>query len=289
MTTSIFKSFFIVTASLGWVHAQNQTDPILGHETLGDGPEKVIVLHDWLGNADTWNPVKPYLKNQAYTFVFAEVRGYGRSKAIIGDYTVDEIAGDVLRLAKHLGMARFHFIGHSMTGMVGQKLAIDDENRAIARLISAVLVTPITATGYPATAEDRQFFESVPHNQQVTAQAFAGLTGGRHLPAWGRHKAALNIASSTKEAMQGYRVMVLDGGFELLARQTLASTPMLVIGGRHDLPGVQEDYLRKTMPLMFPASEIKIIEAAGHYPTDETPIELATLIIDFLDRHRQDD
>jgi len=256
--------------------------PLLGHEILGDGPEKVIVLHDWLGNAETWNPVKPYLDTETFTFVFTEVRGYGRSQGLSGAYTAAEIANDVRRLVGYLGYGAFHLIAHSMTGMAAHRLAVDAVRDASLKLGKVIAVTPITAAGYPASDADRDFFAAIPHNPDVTTAAFDGLTGGRYLNSWSRHKASLNIASATERSMQGYREMVVDGGFFDEARSVQPTTPMLVIGGRHDLPGAQEDYLREVVPKMFPNAKIRIIEASGHYPMDETPIQLATFIDEFL-------
>jgi len=256
--------------------------PILGHETVGVGAQKVIVLHDWLGNAQTWDPIKPYLNEDQFTFVFADVRGYGMSKDLSGAYTADEIASDVLRLADHLNYNEFHFIGHSMNGMTGFRLAM----RADQRITSLILVTPILASGYPASQEDRDFFAAIPHNPEVTAQAFAGLTGGRYLSTWGQHKANINITTSTEDAMQGYRRMVVDGGFEEELHNEPLTTPTLIIAGRHDLPGVRPEYLQKVAPTLLKDVDIEVLEASGHYPMDETPIALVTLIDRFLGQQR---
>jgi hypothetical protein len=60
----------------------------------------------------------------------------------------------------------------------------------------------------------------------------------------------------------------------------------LVIGGRQDLPGFQEQHLRKTFGEWYAHVDFVFVTDAGHYPMLETPIYLAMLIEGFLDNHR---
>ena len=49
------------------------------------------------------------------------------------------MASDVLTLADNLGWKRFHIVGHSMSGMLAQRVVLDGQER----IISAVLNTPV--------------------------------------------------------------------------------------------------------------------------------------------------
>jgi 3-oxoadipate enol-lactonase len=97
----------------------------LGYTTLGHGDERVLMLHDWSCDHTTYDPVTPFLDGTRFTYVFADLRGYGLSRQIEGKYTVEEASRDSLELAASLGWSRFHVIGHSMTGMVSQRIALD--------------------------------------------------------------------------------------------------------------------------------------------------------------------
>jgi pimeloyl-ACP methyl ester carboxylesterase len=60
----------------------NPTNPILdglGHFIHGHGAEKVLALHDWMGDAANFEPLLPYLDLRRYTYAFADLRGYGSS------------------------------------------------------------------------------------------------------------------------------------------------------------------------------------------------------------------
>ncbi|WP_044560372.1 alpha/beta fold hydrolase, partial [Azospirillum sp. B4] len=64
------------------------TADILGVTLHGTGPEPVLVLHDWLGDASTYAPMRPYLDGKRYTYAFADLRGYGRSVHLRGACTI---------------------------------------------------------------------------------------------------------------------------------------------------------------------------------------------------------
>ena len=80
--------------------------------------------------------------------------------------------------------------------------------------------------------------------------------------------------------------MWLQTDFSDQVRQADIKTPFLVIGGRQDLPGFQEQHLRKTFGEWYAHVDLAFVTDAGHYPMQETPIYLATLIEGFLELHR---
>ena len=262
--------------------AGDADQPILGYETFGSGSEKVLVLHDWMGDAANYEPMKAYLDGDAFTFVFADLRGYGRSRELKGQYTVEEIAGDTLALVNKLGWDRFHVVGHSMTGMAVQRLAIDDWTSGAKRVKSVVAITPVSADGYPATDEDREFLWSAIHNEEVSKMAFGALTGAKLGDSWASAKTIRNIETSDAEAMKGYYKMWLDTDFSDEAAAAQMQTPIRVIGGRNDLPGFLEPKLKSSFGAWYPNAELRFITDTGHYPMQETPAYLAALIQEFL-------
>jgi pimeloyl-ACP methyl ester carboxylesterase len=86
---------------------------MLGHETLGTGPTTVIVMNDWLCDTSTWDDARAYLDGARFTWVFADLRGYGRSKQLAGQFTLTEAAADVIALADALQCRSFALVGHS--------------------------------------------------------------------------------------------------------------------------------------------------------------------------------
>lgn len=266
--------------------AMGQDAPILGHSVYGQGEEKVMVFHDWMGDAANYEPLIPYLDPVSYTYVFADIRGYGKSRHLAGAYSAEEVAADAFRLANTLGWKRFHVIGHSMTGMAVQRMAVDDRISGAKRLKSVIAITPVSADGYPADEGTKKFLWDLIGNRNLSEQGFFALTGQRLSPAWGRVKTNRHFQTSTEDALKGYYRMWLETDFSAEARKAKVDTPFLVIGGRQDLPGFQEPHLRKTLGVLYPNVEFTFITDAGHYPMHETPVYLASLIEKYLAAHR---
>lgn len=70
-----------------------------------------------------WQPQADALKH-AYRVVRYDQRGHGASDVPTGPYTLEQLGGDVIGLADHLGLGTFHFCGLSMGGITGQWLGI---------------------------------------------------------------------------------------------------------------------------------------------------------------------
>lgn len=270
---------FLMVTSLGGAAAD---EPVLGHFTYGNGAEKVLVLHDWMGNARNYDALVPHLDGRTFTYVFADLRGYGASRAIAGEHTVVEAALDAFRLADSLGWERFHLIGHSMSGMIVQRMAIDDWTSGRKRLKSVVGITPVPASGVALDAELTGFVTAVVHNPELTAQYAAAVTGGHATAAFAATMAARQIDENDADAMQGYRLMWTGTDFAIEAEAAKVGTPMLVIGGRLDLPFYSEEAFGQTFAKWYPNVGFRYIADAGHYLPIETPAFLAALIEEFL-------
>ena len=103
-----------------------------------DGPDDrpVIVLSHSLGlDHGMWDQqaadLQPHFRVLRY-----DTRGHGASTAPPGDYTIAELAGDMLALVDALGIRRFAFCGLSLGGMIGQWLAVNAGDR-VSHLILA--------------------------------------------------------------------------------------------------------------------------------------------------------
>lgn len=118
---------------------------ISDYEHVGEGEHPVIGLHGWFGSATAWRPLLPHLDGSRFHYVFPDHRGYGARKSVVGEYSLVEAAGDVLALADELGFDRFSLVGHSMGGIVMQRVLAD----APERVRALVGVSPVPASGVP--------------------------------------------------------------------------------------------------------------------------------------------
>lgn len=245
---------------------------LLGHLRHGSGPETVVVLHEWMGDHRNYQPMLPYLSPAACSWVFADLRGYGLSRAIAGAFTLDEAIGDVTRLMDGLGVGRFHVVGHSMTGMLAPALA----RRLGDRVAGVVAIAPVPVSGFRADAAALAGMTALIDDDDALRAAIDLRTAGRYGGGWIEAKLAMTRAATTRAAMAGYLRMFT--GTDVSAEVAGLATPVTVILGAHDLPCYREEAIRPLFAPWYPRLEIAVSREAGHYPMLETPVLLAALI-----------
>jgi 3-oxoadipate enol-lactonase len=105
------------------------------YDDIGPAQGPVVVMSGSLAaDLSMWDAQAASLSAD-YRVVRYDTRGHGRTQATEGDYSLDLLADDVLGLMDAIGVGRFHFIGLSLGGMIGQVLGA----RAADRLVSLTL------------------------------------------------------------------------------------------------------------------------------------------------------
>ena len=59
---------------------------MIGYRLVGNGANRIVVLHGWLGDSSVFDPMLPALDGDRFSFAFLDYRGYGRSRQIAGDH-----------------------------------------------------------------------------------------------------------------------------------------------------------------------------------------------------------
>lgn len=247
----------------------------LKYEAIGNGPSRVLVIHDWSQDVSSNDLIKPYLNQDTFTFVFADVRGYGKSKDLVGNYTLDEVVGDIADLADALGWAKFSLVSHSMSGMIAQKAMVDIPNR----LNRVVLTTPVPASGLKADDETFAFLLSMATNDEAFKGGMHGLTSSRYGDEWVSYKLTRNRATVNANAMIAYCHMWAKTDFSDEMKDL--STPVFVIYGKYDSENLRHDALAPMFANWFPNLSTYVCDS-GHYPMQEMPVEYAHVLQEYL-------
>ncbi len=247
----------------------------VGFSTIGDGPIRVIVLHGWLSDSGVYDQVKPFLDPAKYSLAFMDFRGYGLSEAFSGDYSIDEIAQDAVSVADDLGWDKFHVVGHSMGGMVMQKIAL----LAPERVISGVAAAPVPASGFGLDADTAAFFQSSGDDDAALAEIFNILTGKLHASSVMNVLVERARAGTSKAAYLGYLNAWTNTNFadDVAAVQA----PVLVLAGAHD-GALGPEHMKETYMIQLKDVRMEVIDGAGHYPMLETPMEFFTKLDAYL-------
>jgi len=237
----------------------------------GYGKKRVLFLHGWLSDHHIFDPVAPLLPQHEYTLAHMDYRGYGLNRHLAGTYTADEIATDALELCDGLGWKEFQAVGHSMGGMVIQKMAL----MAPGRVTSAVAVTPVPASGFPIDEQTRAFFEGSADDDEALTAIFNTLTGERHSKRFLERLTRAARCAIERQAYLGYLKTWTTTDFS--AEVSQLKTPIHVIGGAKD-GALGPAFLEKTYLKQVPHIAMTVMSEAGHYPMLETPASFFTLL-----------
>lgn len=252
----------------------------LGFDLYGAGSQRIIVLNDWLCDTSTWDPAQPYLDSSTFTWAFADLRGYGRSRALRGECAVEEGASDVLALADHLRWERFTIIGHSMSTLVASHLA----QTAPDRITSAVLLTPPPPSSFGYDDGTHAALRAVAlGDDERRMKALEVMLGSRLSAGWRRFKIDRWRATSEPEMVAGYLAMFGVRG--LPDRSTAITRPVLALTGEEDAPPMRRASVERLFAPLCAKLELASIAESGHYPMQECPPRLVALVEDFLRRN----
>ena len=251
---------------------------MLGHDLQGQGARGVIVLNDWLCDTSTWDGARAYLDGGRFTYAFADLRGYGRSKEQAGSFTIEEAAADVLALADALGWRRFAIVGHSMSSLIALHLG----QHAPDRIERVVVLTPPPPAGMGADDATLAYLHAAARaDDETRLKTMRHLNGGRLSEGWTAFKAARWRATANPEAVAAYATMYARRGLPEPTKKIAA--PILAVTGEKDAEPMRRAPVSKLLaPLAEGDLTVVAIAESGHYPMQEAPPLLVAIVERFL-------
>jgi pimeloyl-ACP methyl ester carboxylesterase len=249
---------------------------VLGHETVGAGPIGVVVTNDWLCDTSTWDGARAYLDRRRFTWAFADLRGYGRSRGRDGQFALKEAAADVLDLADALGWRRFAIVGHSMSSLVALHLAQHHADR----IERAVVLAPPPPTGFGVDAATLEAMGALVRGDDARRIAWMRSRGDGLSEGWTRFKAERWRATSDVEAVVGYAAMFARDG--LPQPEAKIACPLLAVTGERDPEPMRRAAATGYLAPLCDRLVVSPIAECGHYPMQETPPLLVATVEGFL-------
>ena len=244
----------------------------------GEGP--VVTFSHSLGcNLSMWDAQAAALRGR-YRVLRLDTRGHGQSGAPAGAYTLEQLAEDVHGLLGGLGIARTHFVGLSMGGMIGQIFALK-----YPEMVQSLVLCDTTSR-YPAAAapvwQDRiktvEAKGMEPLVEPTLSRWFTAPFRARRPDLMEQVGAMIRATPA-----QGYigcchaipKINVTD-------RLGAVACPALVIVGEED-PGTPVEMARD-IHAALPSAELAILRSASHLSNLEQPEEFNRVLVRFLDK-----
>lgn len=99
------------------------------HVVTGPAGAPVVVLSNSLGSTHAMWDAQIEDLAEHFRVVRYDTRGHGSSPVPAGPYDIDDLADDVVALLDTLGVEKAHFVGLSLGGMTGMRLAARNPDR----------------------------------------------------------------------------------------------------------------------------------------------------------------
>ncbi len=257
----------------------NQAD--LHYTDQGTGPGNLFFGHGLLWSGEMFRAQVDYFSRR-YRCVTLDWRGQGRSAITPDGYDMDTLAADAAAVIEQLGLAPCHYVGLSMGGFVGLRLALHRPE-----LLRSLILLESTADPEPAA--------NVPRYRRLNWVArWIGLwpVAGRVMPImfgrnfltdparaaerrYWRQQLLRNRRHGITRAVAG--VIERQGVYAHLDRISL---PTLIVVGDQDV-ATPPTYSQR-MQARIPGAQLIVIPGAGHSATVEEPAAINAAIDSFL-------
>ncbi|MGE0795761.1 MAG: alpha/beta fold hydrolase [Acidimicrobiia bacterium] len=266
----------------------------LAYAEEGRGGRPLLAVHGFTGAKEDFAAQARRLARSGWHTVMPDLRGHGASPTPATGYDLTTMAADLAGLVDSLGWTRFALLGHSMGGMVAQRLAVDLAARAgrasspvaalvlvgttdgpvpIERSLVELACTVVADGGMPALLAAQKALGTA----LVTSSASADRLRVLH-PDWDGYRDRSLLACAPAMYVEAARGL-LDTPSRLDELAGLR-VPVLVVVGDEDtvmLPG------SRRLAAGIPGARLVVVEGAGHHPQAEHPEAFAATVADFLD------
>lgn len=247
----------------------------------GTGPESILFAHSLLWSGQMFEAQVDALKDR-YRCVTFDFRGQGQSEITRDGYDMDTLYRDTAALIEALGCAPCHFVGLSMGGFIGMRLAVRRPE-----LLRSLILLGTSADSEPVENVARYNrlnfvarwlglrFVTTPVMQIMFGQTFlTDLNRATQREAWKKRLIANHRISITR-AVRG--VIDRQGVYDEISKIT---APTLIMVGEEDVATVPAQAER--IQARIAGSRLVKIPRAGHSSTIEEPEAVNTAIKAFL-------
>jgi pimeloyl-ACP methyl ester carboxylesterase len=254
----------------------------LYHEDTGSGPETIVFAHGLLWSGRMFDAQVAAFSDR-YRCITFDFRGQGQSEVTASGYDMDSLTLDVMELIEKLELAPCHFLGLSMGGFVGMRLAARRPG-----LLRSLILMETTADPEPR--------ENVPRYRMLSWIArwlSMRLVAGKVMPIMFGQKFLNDPSRSAEREKWGQFLLANNRVGTARATEGVISRlpvdkeipairlPTLILCGDQDVatPLPKSERMRS----LIPNSQLVVIPGAGHSSSIEEPAAVNSVIREFLE------
>ncbi|MCB1743686.1 MAG: alpha/beta fold hydrolase [Gammaproteobacteria bacterium] len=258
-------------------------DTRIHYERHGSGPP-LLLVPGLNGQAAFWSRQLPALTPH-FEVIVHDHRGCGASTPSLIEYSINQMADDVLGLMNALDISSATLVGHSTGGAIGQTLALDHPDRIQRLVLSATWAGP--DPWFQRSFELRlQILRELGLEWYARAGTLATLP-----PRWiATHEdqigARADRAAPPPAITEAQAIRIIDSRIRAILaydrRACLARIrqPTLVVCARDDL--VTPPHLSEELASSIPRARLVLLEAGGHFVPHTDPQGYNQTLLEFL-------
>jgi pimeloyl-ACP methyl ester carboxylesterase len=271
------------------VRRERVGDVELALAETGRGGRPLLLVHGFTGAKEDFAPLMDRLAADGWHAVAPDLRGHGASDAPDDEaaYGLDVFTADVVALADALGWDRFTLVGHSMGGVVAQRVAVDHPDRLEGLVLMSTFHGPLdidpalVALGVAIVRQGGM--PALASALAAQRQSDPGASAARerieeHHPGYGDWADAKLLACSP--AMWLAMAPRFPAWPDSLADAGRIAVPTLVLVGELD------DTMRpdcERLAAAIPGARLEVVEGTRHSPQLEAPERCWVALAGFLD------
>jgi pimeloyl-ACP methyl ester carboxylesterase len=253
----------------------------LHYEQHGNGPQTVIFAHGLLWSGQMFAQQVTALQ-QHYRCITFDWRGQGQSEVTQAGYDMESLYADTLALIDALGIKEYHFVGLSMGGFIGMRLAARHPAAARSLILIGTSADPEPAANIPKYRMLNLVGRWLGFGL-VAAQVMQIMFGQKFLN--DPQRAGLR-EDWRRRMLSNHRIGITRATGGVITRRSIADqlhaikAPTLILVGDQDV--ATPPAVARRIHELIPHSQLAIIPGAGHTSTVEEPEAVNAAILGFL-------
>jgi pimeloyl-ACP methyl ester carboxylesterase len=258
----------------------------LYYKESGSGPETIVFSHGLLMDHAMFEPQRAAFEKE-YRVIAYDHRAQGESQDPGRGYDMSTVADDAVHLIRALGAAPCHFVGLSMGGFVGMRVAAHHPD--LIRTLTLMNTTAMreklpNRLKYAFLARMVKLFSPAPFTSIAVKELF-----GQTTRASAAHRAMLQewtakLRSRPRNVARSLQAVMNRRAFRA-NEMTAIQCPTLIIAGEDD--AAQPPANAESLATGIRGAKMVTIPGAGHSSSLEAPDAVTVAIREFLNSAKQ--